>query len=467
VVVGFAEMLATATRLAGSFAAIATPGERVALLADNALAWIECMYAVPMAGQVLVPLNYRLSPAELADQLALCGASLLVCDRARYERMQPELARARSVRAVILLGSPEWERLRAGEDVAPLPAPQPGDVAWLIFTSGTSGRPKGTLLTHRSLATAIVANSLGRPINRDDVYISAYPLCHVSAMNVPLYHAHGCAVILLRRFEARLFASAAQRNGATTTTLAPTMLAALLDHLETTGQTLPTLRRIGYGAAPMPAALLARGRRVLDVTFTESYGMTELSGAVVFDGVPSPLAVVRVVDDRGQPVPAGETGEIVVLSEQVAAGYWDDPELTALTFRDGWLHTGDLGRFDPDGLLQIIGRLKDIIISGGENVMAREVEEILMRHPSVVEAAVVGVPDEYWGEAICAFVVTSPEGSLSRDDLDGHVRQTLASFKRPRVVHFVTELPVGGSGKIAKDQLRRRAAEFAAQESRS
>jgi len=462
-VVSFGELAGTADRLAGALASIAAPGERVVLIAENSAGWVECMYAVPMAGQVFVPLNYRLSAGELIDQVNVCRASVLVCDQAQFGRLGSELARAGTVREVVVIGSAQWAGLRGGPAGGPgraLPAPVPADVAWLIFTSGTSGRAKGTLLTHRSLGTAMVANSFGRPVRADDVYISAYPLCHVSAMNVPLYHLHGRPVVLMPRFRAAAFAAAARQHRATTTTLAPTMLGALLDHLDAAGTALPALRRVGYGAAPMPAALLDRARKRLDVHLTESYGMTELSGAVTFDGVPSPLAVVRVVDDELKPLPAGVSGEIVVSGDQVAAGYWDEPALSSATFQDGWLRTGDLGQFDEAGVLHVVGRLKDVIITGGENVMAREVEAALEQHPLVQAAAVVGVPDEHWGEAVCAFVVPAGGQAPAAEDIGAHVAARLGSFKRPRVIHFVASLPASESGKVAKDELRRRATGF-------
>jgi len=404
--VSFGELAAAAERLAAGLASIADQAERVALIAENSVGWVECMYAVPMAGQVFVPLNYRLSAGELVDQVNTCRASVVVCDQAQFDRLQSELARARALRHVVVIDSARWAELRGGPGRGPAPeAAAPADVAWLIFTSGTSGRAKGTLLTHRSLGTAMVANSFGRPIRPDDVYVSAYPLCHVSAMNVPLYHMHGRPVVLMPRFRAADFAALAKQHRATTTTLAPTMLSTLLDHLDATGTALPALRRVGYGAAPMPPALLDRARKLLDVHLTESYGMTELSGAVSFDGIPSPLAVVRVVDEDLKPVPAGTPGEIVVSGDQVAAGYWDEPALSSATFKDGWLRTGDLGQFDAAGVLHVVGRLKDVIITGGENVMAREVEDVLEQHPLVRSAAVIGVPDDHWGEVVCAFVV--------------------------------------------------------------
>jgi len=458
--ISFGELAGSASDLAEAFATLGQPGDRIALVAENSPAWIECLYAASMAGRVLVPLNYRLSGAELAEQVRACGAIAVVGEVAQHERMASALADDGASPMAIRLDTADWP-IRPTHPIGARAPISETDLAWLIFTSGTSGRAKGTMLTHQSLFAAMVANSLGRPIRSSDIYLSAYPLCHVSAMNIPLYHLHGRPIVLLRRFSGPAFVSSARRWAATTTTLAPTMLSAVLDELDATGVRLPALRRVGFGAAPMPPAVLARARDRLDVELTESYGMTELSGAVSFEGRPSPLALAQVCDESGQPVPVGTVGEIVVTGDQVAAGYWGEPVLSSATFVDGRLRTGDLGRYDGSGLLHIVGRLKDVIISGGENVMAREVEDALARHPDVATAAVIGLPDPYWGEAVCAFVVPLSGATIDVAGLDAFVADRLASFKRPRITHVVGELPLGPTGKVAKDDLRRWAAGIA------
>lgn len=259
--------------------------------------------------------------------------------------------------------------------------------------------------------------------------------------------------------------------------LAPTMITMLLDDPGFDLEALATLRRIGYGAAPMPLPLL---RRILDETqfeLSQSYGMTEVSGASSYLGAeghrlaattrpdllgsagqPAGSNRIRIVDDDLVAVPTGEVGEIVVAGDQVMVGYWRRPDVTAETVVDGWLRTGDLGRFDAEGNLFVVDRKKDVIVSGGENVSSREVEDAIGTHPSVSASAVVGAPHEKWGEAVTAFVVPAPGASLDADELIAHVRARLAGYKSPREVHVVDELPVNANGKIDKKELRRRVA---------
>jgi acyl-CoA synthetase (AMP-forming)/AMP-acid ligase II len=273
-----------------------------------------------------------------------------------------------------------------------------------------------------------------------------------------VFHLRGRPAVVLGRFRADEFAATVVTHDVTAASLAPTMLVALLDHLDATGTDLPTLRLIGYGAAPIPPAVLHRAVDRLGVTFSGSYGMTELSGGAVFEGVPNPLVSIRIVDDAMADVGPGEVGEIVVRGDQVTAGYWRDPVATAEAFAGGWFHTGDLGRWD-DGRLAVVDRSKDVIITGGENVMSLEVEGVLHDHPAVTSVAVVGIPDAYWGEAICAIVVAD---GVTADELVAHVGQRLAGFKKPKHVVFVEALPVNASGKVLKAELRRLAAEHLA-----
>ena len=427
----FSELNARVERVAGALQAIADVGDRIAMVADNCQAWIDCYYGVPRAGMVLTPINQRLTPAEQADLL---------------ERADP----------AVVIGGPhatldltEWEAfLAAASPASPVDGQLDTDNAWLLFTSGTTGRPKGALLTHRSILTAVRATAWGRPVAGDDVFATPFPLCHVAGYNVLVYHRHDRPAAVLRRFRPDEFAATVRSLGVTTTSLAPTMLASLLDHLDEEGDELPTLRRIGYGAAPIPPVVRARAEDRLRVTFSEGYGMTELSGNAVFDGRASPYVELRIAN-----------GEILVRGDQVTAGYWRDDAATAEAFAGGWFHTGDLGTWDTEGRLRISDRSKDVIITGGENVSSREVEDLIHEHPGVAAVAVVGVPDEYWGEAICAVVVPRSGSALTGGDVVDHVRARLAGFKKPRHVLLVDELPVNAAGKVVKAELRRFAVE--------
>ena len=440
----FAELADRAARVAGAVAARTEPGDRVAFVGDNCVEWVECYYGVPRAGRVLTFLNQRLAPAELRRILDASGATLLVGEERYVEPLRD--------------GGPPV--LGAGEVDAAAPAaptaPTPGDVAWLIYTSGTTGRPKGAMLTHASLLAAVETTLARRPVADDDVYLFPFPLCHVAGYNVLLHHRRGRPVVLLPRFEPAAFVEAVARHGVTATSLAATMLSSLLD---VHPAPLPPLRLIAYGAAPMPAALLRQATEALgdDVGFAQGYGMTELSGNAVFldpdehrrglaaaAGRPGPGVELRIADD----------GEILVRAPQVMAGYWGDETATAEAFAGGWFHTGDVGRLDADGYLTIVDRKKDVIVTGGENVASREVEDVLHAHPAVRDVAVVGVPDPHWGENVCAVVVARPGATVGADELLAAVRGELAGFKRPRHVVFVEELPRNASGKVLKQELR-------------
>ena len=475
----FAALDDRVARLARAVQRVTSPGDRVAVVADNGMPWVECYYGVPRAGCVLTPLNQRLAPAEQAALLAASGARVLLGDD-RYLEPLTALADAfPSVETVVPLDD-GYEDLVAGEPPAPVDVPgqDDRDVAWLLFTSGTTGRPKGAMLTHAGLLAAVLNTTLSRPVSPDDVYLFPFPLCHVAGYNVVHHHLHARPVVLLPRFEATAFVEAVERHGATTTSLAPTMIASLLDHLEATGRSVPTLRSVGYGASGIAPDLLRRAIDRLGADFAQGYGMTELSGNAAFldpdahrrglgdapwllgaAGRPGPLVALRVVDEDGLDVAPGEVGEIVVRGDQVTAGYWDEPEATAAAFAGGWFHTGDLGRFDGEGYLYVVDRKKDIVVTGGENVASREVEDALLEHPDVAAAAVVGVPDPHWGEAVCAVVVPRPGAGLSADDVVAHARTRLAGFKKPRHVLFVDALPVNASGKVRKPELREWAAQ--------
>lgn len=370
----------------------------------------------------------------------------------------------------------------------------PDTPIWLIYTSGTTGSPKGATLTHRNVAASLIASVYGRPIGPDDVYLHPFPLCHVAGYNVVRNLAVGRPVVLMDRFEPGAFVSLVGRHHVTKTTMAATMLSSLLDHLDAHPEARPqlaSLEAIAYGAAPMPPTLLRRAFTELQIDFSQGYGMTELAGNAVFLGIeehrralagagtgaasgagtgaasgadhlltlagrPAPNVEVRVLDDAQHEVGPGVPGEIVIRGEQVMAGYWRDPETTRAAFTEGWFHTGDIGVFDADGVLSVVDRKKDVIVTGAENVSSREVEEEILRScPEVREVAVVAVLDPHWGENVCAVIVLRAGTTLTPDVLIGHVRARLAGFKTPRHVVVIDELPRNALGKPVKQELRR------------
>lgn len=450
--------------VAAWIAARTGPGDRVAVVADNSAGYAALYYGVPRSGRVLTLINQRLSPAEQAAQLDTVRPTLVLGD-ARYLSALPDPTTPVDR---VSFESPAWAPATVG-------APHftdtaiPDDPAWLLFTSGSTGVPKAVVHSHRSILAATMGSVEGRMVEPGGVYLLPFPMCHIAGYNMLVHHAVASTVVLTAQFRPAEFAEMVGAHGVTSCSLAPTMLHSLLEYLERTGTQLPTLRAIAYGSAAMPLDLLRRAIQRLGVDFHQGYGMTETGGNITFlgpdahragaagdteiltsAGRPHSRAEVGTVDAAGVMLPAGAVGEIVVRGEQVTPGYWPDGATTV----DGWLRTGDIGRIDDQGRLFVVDRIKDIIVTGGENVSSREVEDALSSHPGVDMVAVVGVPDDYWGEAICAVVVPVAGREPSADELIGHVRSTIAAFKRPRVVLFTDALPLTGNGKVAKSRAR-------------
>jgi acyl-CoA synthetase (AMP-forming)/AMP-acid ligase II len=452
--VTFAELLGRVEARAAQVAGCTAPGDRVAVLAENCIEYVELYYAVPRAGRVLAPLNHRLHRAEWSRTLTRAGARVLFTAPPSAERVEP---------------TPDVVR----RDLAPVdatpfaaPARDEHDVAWLVGTSGTTGDPKLAMLTDGSLIAAVDATLGARPVGPDDVLLTPFPLCHVAGYNVFVLHRRARPVVLQPTFTVAGLVDLVREHGVTMLSLAPTMIAMLLDDPDVDDADLATVRALGYGASPIPGPVLRRVVERWGWDCSQGFGMTELSGNAIFLGPDEHRAAARgdarLLVAAGHPAPGvavrlGDRDELLVRAPQVMRGYWDDPDATANAIdHDGWLHTGDVARIDPDGLVTIVDRTKDIIVSGGENVASREVEEALHGHPAVRDAAVVGVPDERWGEVVTAVVVA--RSAIAAEELIAHCRTQLAGFKSPRRVHFVDELPRTASGKVRKHELRARLA---------
>jgi acyl-CoA synthetase (AMP-forming)/AMP-acid ligase II len=453
--ISFAQFDREIGSVAGWAVTHSSPGDRIAVIADNSAAYARLYYGVPRAGRILTLINQRLRPAEQYAQLALTEPSVVVADRGYSDELTDLRSTVPSVRHVVATDAPELTTA-PGVDVGCTPE----DPAWLLFTSGSTGTPKGVVHSHRSILAAVQGSVIGRAVPRGGVYLLPFPMCHIAGYNMLVQHAAAATVVLAAQFRADAIAQTINTHAVTACSLAPTMLHALLEHLQTTGVTLPTLRSIAYGSAAIPADLLRTALDRLDVDFHQGYGMTETGGNVTFlgpddhrrglagdpalltgAGLPHPEVEVRIDDD----------GEIRVRGAQVATRYW--PHRPAVD-ADGWLATGDIGRIDADGRLSVVDRRKDIVVTGGENVSSREVEDVLTGHPDVDSAAVVGVPDEYWGEAVCAVVVAVNGRQPTAEALIDHVRARLTAFKRPRHVVFVGALPLTTNGKVDKNRVR-------------
>jgi acyl-CoA synthetase (AMP-forming)/AMP-acid ligase II len=469
------------------------PGDRVAIAMRNYPEWVLAFWATVTLGAVAVPLNAWWTGPELAYGLTHSGSRVLLADGDRLAALAPHLA-ATPVEAVIAArtddvpdGAVALADVLATPPAAPAPDVEvaPDDVATIMYTSGTTGRPKGAIGSHRNI-TSQVMNAMYTVLVRGlggataaapsggPVTLLTFPLFHVGGLHSFLipYTVSGGTVVLLHRWDAAQALDLVEREGVTAVGGVPTTMFELLDEARRQGRTLPTLAGVASGATLVPPELVRRIDDQLQhrAAPTNGYGLTETSGAAIANagtdyvhhpdsvGLPiSPVMEVRIAGPDGQAVPTGDTGEIWIKGPSVFRGYLDAPEATAAALVDGWFRTGDVGRLDEGGYLYVVDRLKDVIIRGGENVYAAEVEAALYEHPDVAEAAIVGVPDERLGEAVAAVVRLRPEApaGVDADALRRHVADRLAAFKVPSVVRVTPDgLPRNAAGKVLKRELR-------------
>ena len=468
-------------RLANALLGVASPGDRVAVLAENVPEYVECYYGVPTAGMALTFLNYRLNPKEWAWILNDAEARVLVVEAKYHDMIESLLPDIPTIETVIVVGKSakgvvDYEDfVRAGQASTPRVAVDEDDTAWLIYTSGTTGFPKGAMLTHRGLVAAAIESVIEYQPGPDERALMAFPLCHVAGYSVTVNMVRGGLVVLMRAYEPELWMRMVDEYGITSGALAPTMVNFLLQHPRIGSYRLDSLTGLGYGAAAMPVEVLKAAIDRFGPIVYSGFGMTELGGNVLNHpktvheraiggeehllaacGQPMCLADVKVVDDDNRECPPGDVGELVVRGEQVLKGYFRNEEATLSAFSGGWFHSGDMARRDDEGFFYIVDRKKDMIVTGGENVYSREVEEVLYTHPAVSEVAVIGLPDLTWGEKVAAVVVIRAGASASEADIVATCRDRLAGFKSPRRVFFTDELPKNVSGKILKRELRER-----------
>ncbi|MDA8071730.1 MAG: long-chain fatty acid--CoA ligase [Actinomycetota bacterium] len=458
-------------------------GDRVAALVVNSPAFLETMLATAKLGAVFVPMNLRLTAGEVGYLLADSGADVIVSSApltpvARAALAEPGVrVRTRLVAAVdgprvdLEPGELDFEQLVIGHEARPLGTDvDGGDLSMLMYTSGTTGHPKGAMLTHDNhLWNALNTLSVGRGLRESDVTVTVAPMFHIGGLGVhtlPLLYVGGTNVLMAAFDPARTLAAMA-RERATVQFMVPAMWAALTTVRDFDSYDLSALELAVSGGAPCPLTVIdffaGKG-----LPFQEGFGMTEtapLVSVLDIDHVKEKAGSIgrtvfhveaRIVDEDDRDVPVDQVGELVLRGRNLFVGYWGLPEATAEAFRGGWFHTGDLGRIDGSGFITLVDRKKDMIISGGENVYPIEVEQVLYRHEAVREVAVIGVPDQRWGETPLAIVALAPGAAADPDALIAYTRERLAHFKCPTRVELLDELPRNATGKILKTELRRR-----------
>ena len=479
----FAEFADRVARLAGALQRLGMkPGDRVAMLAMNSDRYLEYQMAVPWAGGVLNPCNVRWSVAEIAYSLNDSGSSILIVD----DNFLPLIAQLRTdtpvLREVIHCGdgaapsgAHSYEGLIAAASPVPDAVRRGDDLAGIFYTGGTTGFPKGVMLSHTNMMSsglAMRADGLAQP---DGVYLHAAPMFHLADMGVAMPHwIEGNTHAIVAAFNPETVLDVMARDRVTHVLLVPTMVQMLVDHpAMQQPRDLSALHTIAYGASPMSEAVVDRAMKALPgVGFIQAYGMTELSplatlnpawyhtaegrkaGKLRSAGRASHCTEVKIVDAEGHEVPRGTVGEVIVRGPNVMQGYWNKAEQTAAALKNGWMHTGDGAYMDDDGFIFIADRLKDMIISGGENIYSAEVENALAQHPAVAACAVIGIPNDQWGESVHAVVVLKPDVKPEASELIDHCKALIAGYKCPRSVDFVAALPLSGAGKVLKTTLR-------------
>ncbi len=476
-IVTYGGMLSRAATLAAGFQERGVGvGDVVGLLAYNSIEFVVSIFAANYLGAIVMPLNWRLAAAELRFILDHSGARVLICDDELIELADAATAELGDlvrvcVSARNLAGWEPFSDLGAASVVPERATTRADDVHRLMYTSGTTGRPKGVMITNANLAWKNYAHLVEFGLTGSDLGLACGPLYHVGALDLTTTSmiAAGATTIIHRAFEAERVVGEIERSQVTTLWMAPSMVRAVLDLPGVEDRDLSSVRLLIGGGEKMPIPFIDRLQRAFpSAWFADAYGLTEtVSGDTFLDrnatrskvgsvGRPCQYLELDIWDEDGAPVSAGERGEVVLRGPKVFKGYWRDPDATAAAFKGGWFHTGDIGLRDDDGYLYIVDRLKDMIVSGGENIASSEVERVIYEHEAVVEAAVVGRPDDRWGEVPVAYVVVNSPGATTPEDIIGHCREQLARFKVPKAVVFVDALPRNPSGKVLKRELRDR-----------
>ena len=480
----FSQMDARVNRLSHGLLSLGlTRGHKVAVLLNNSLESATAILAIPRAGMAYVSLNARHSAREHADVLTDSETDAVIVEETFLKVLEPVLPAVPSLKHTIVVGARQPGRLTYDELVQNQPETVPDvevdydeDIERIQYTSGTTGRPKGVVWTYRvgyNVLTSTLVN-MDQPIGPDTVNLNIGPLTHAAGLMMMVYYCRGAVNVILPAFDERNILETIERERVTSVLLIPTMLYRLLMFPDLKSYDLNSVNRIWYGTAPMAVERLKQGIEVFGHVFRQNYGMTEIAQPITFlgpedhrvegteaelkrlssAGKPAMGVEVRVVDESGKDVAPGEIGEILLRSNKLMKGYWKMPEETAEAFEGGWFHTRDMGTVDEDGYVYIMDRKSDMIISGGFNIYPREVEDVIMAHPGVAETAVIGVPDDLWGEAVKAMVVPKQGVELTEGEIVQHCKENLASYKKPKSVAFINEIPKNLYGKVDRRALK-------------
>jgi long-chain acyl-CoA synthetase len=463
-------------RLAGALVALGCrPGDKVVLMMPNAPEVFVAYPALWRAGLTVVPVLFVLDAREVGYILANSGARVVITSQEVAPKIQEV---ARDVRVVVAGEGPlpegwlSFQKLAEdGPPLAEIVPRAPDDPATILYTSGTTGKPKGVIQTHKNLlANAKNAWDSSAEKRRDDVALLVLPLAHTFGLStVTSGYLFGIRGVLMRRFDPEGALKLIEEHKVTYMAGVPTMFVMMMRHPNAGRYDTSTVRRWLVGAAPMPVPQLVEFEAKFGGAMHVGYGLSEAGPSLATDrenlprklgstGVPLENVTLKIVDDAGTEVSRGTVGEICARGDNISPGYYGDAAATAEAFKDGWLFTGDMGYFDDEGYLFVVERKKDLVIRGGLNVYPKDVEEVLLQHPAVLEVAVVGVPDEQMGEEVCAVVVKRPGAEVAGPELIAHCQASLAKYKTPRYVDFVPALPKTTIGKILKKEIRQAAA---------
>ncbi|WP_295687229.1 long-chain-fatty-acid--CoA ligase [uncultured Nevskia sp.] len=483
----FAELDDRSNRIANLIAGLGVaPRSNVGFLGKNSSLYFQLLFGINKAGSTMSPMNWRLAAPELAAVIADAEAPLLFVDRELMPLAESVKALCSQKFQIVEIDPPNpnsafdqaLAKAANTDPHAPLTAEQ---AALLIYTSGTTGKPKGVELTHRGFHYMRLCEHLEPALQwqPDDVMLMVMPNFHLVGSGLTIQSLYnGSTLSILPQLDAGQLIKIIARDRPSVVALVPTAIQMLLDHPDSKTADFSSLRLVMYAGSPISSHLLQRALVQMKCKFMQFYGATESSGAITLlrpeqhvledeaklksCGTPLPLIEVKFVDAFGVEVPDGEVGELIVRSPSIFGGYWKQPETTAAVLKDGWYKTGDAGRRDAEGLLYLVDRVKDMIVTGGENVYSAEVEQVLAKHPGVRMCAVIGLPDEKWGERVVALIMPADGHKPTQDEIITHCRQHIAGYKVPKEVRLVDSFPMTATGKVLKRVVRDELAKAAA-----